>query len=110
MENAIKNLKIKTDLYMVDGNKSPKIKGYNIKAVIKGDQKHKEIAAASIIAKVTRDNIMKVYHQLYPHYNFKNNKGYGSKEHYEKLEKYGPSKIHRLSFNLKKKKKDAKPI
>ena len=109
MRRAVEDLNPQPENILVDGNLDPCL-DFKTECIVKGDSVSLSIAAASIIAKVTRDNIMKVYHQLYPHYNFKNNKGYGSKEHYEKLEKYGPSKIHRLSFNLKKKKKDAKPI
>ncbi|MDR0832011.1 MAG: ribonuclease HII [Bacillales bacterium] len=67
-------------------------------AIIKGDSKSLSIASASILAKVTRDKIMKDYSLLYPLYNFKQNKGYGTKEHFQALNKYGPCPIHRLSF------------
>lgn len=69
--------------------------------IVKGDQKHLCIAAASIIAKVQRDKIMQKIHLLYPEYNFSNNKGYGTKKHMNAIVKYGPSKVHRNTF-LKK--------
>jgi ribonuclease HII len=70
---------------------------------IKGDERIFTIAAASIIAKVTRDNIMREIDQLYPNYGFKQHKGYGTKFHLEKLAQYGPCAIHRLTFNKVKK-------
>lgn len=66
--------------------------------LIKGDARSVTIAAASIIAKVTRDEMMSKFHALYPQYNFEKNKGYGTKEHIESIKKYGPCPIHRLSF------------
>jgi ribonuclease HII len=65
---------------------------------IKGDDKSACIAAASIIAKVTRDRIMMDYHAEYPHYGFNNHKGYGTKEHMDRLREHGPCPIHRRSF------------
>ncbi|MDN3505682.1 MAG: ribonuclease HII [Simkaniaceae bacterium] len=67
-------------------------------AVVDGDQKAQSIAAASIIAKVTRDHIMMGYHDLYPEYGFKNHKGYGTKEHMDALDELGATPIHRMSF------------
>ena len=66
--------------------------------IIKGDAKSVSIAAASIVAKVTRDRLMVKYDELMPEYGFKSNKGYGSQEHIEALKKYGPSPIHRKTF------------
>lgn len=74
----------------------------NQKAIIKGDQKSFSIAAASIVAKVYRDRLMKTLGKKYPEYGFSQNKGYGTKKHQEALKKYGLSKIHRKSFNLSK--------
>ena len=68
------------------------------KPIIKGDSKSISIAAASILAKVTRDNIMYQYDEIFPEYGFKSHKGYGTKEHYEAIEKYGITRIHRKSF------------
>ncbi len=73
--------------------------------IVKGDQKSVSIAAASILAKVTRDHIMKGYDILYPQYGFKDHKGYGTKKHLEAIEKYGILEIHRLSYGPIKKKK-----
>ena len=70
----------------------------HVTSIIKGDAKSISIAAASILAKVTRDRIMKEYDALYPEYNFKKHKGYGTKEHLEALNTYGPCPIHRKSF------------
>lgn len=72
--------------------------GYSQTAIIKGDSQSVSIAAASIIAKVTRDAMMIKYHEEYPWYSFDKNKGYGTKEHYEGLKEHGPSPIHRRSF------------
>lgn len=70
------------------------------KGIIKGDNLSISIAAASIIAKTRRDAIMRAYHEEFPNYNFIKNKGYGTKEHLEALKKFGPTRIHRKSFNL----------
>ena len=89
---------------MVDGNRSPKIKNYKIKSIIKGDQKIPSISAASIIAKVKRDDIMKEYSYKYPEFGFEKNKGYGTKFHLNALKTNGPSPIHRMTFKPIKKK------
>ena len=68
------------------------------RGIVKGDSLSISIAAASIIAKTSRDAIMRAYHEIFPQYNFIKNKGYGTKEHLEALKKYGPSRIHRKSF------------
>jgi ribonuclease HII len=94
--------KIKFDYVLVDGFK---IKGFDNKlqkSIIHGDNISVSIAAASIIAKVYRDNLMRKMHRKYPQYNLLQNKGYGTKFHRKALKKYGLSKIHRTSFNLKK--------
>lgn len=98
MALAIENAKIKPELILVDG--PHKISGVNIAqlAVVKGDSLSLSIAAASVVAKVTRDWFMDCFDQVYPVYNFKTNKGYGTAEHIKALEKYGPCPIHRLSF------------
>ena len=98
MNRAIDGLKIKPDHALIDGNRVPK--GINVPCdtVVKGDAKSFSIAAASILAKVTRDRLLLEYDDLYPEYNFKKHKGYGTKEHYEAINKYGVCKIHRLSF------------
>ena len=103
MRRAIEELKVKTDFerVLVDGNRL--IKGYDGKqdAVVKGDSKSLAIAAASIVAKVTRDRDMINESKNYPEYEFERHKGYGTKLHRENLLKYGASKIHRKTF-LKK--------
>ena len=95
MQKSIKNLK--PDFLLLDGNF--KINS-NIpqRSIIKGDQKVISIAAASIIAKVTRDRIMQKYHKKYPQYGFAKHKGYGTKYHMEMLKKHGACPIHRKSF------------
>ncbi len=98
MNRAIDGLEIKPDFALIDGNRMPK--GISVPAftVIKGDALSCSIAAASILAKVTRDRLLLEYDKEYPEYNFKKHKGYGTKEHTEAILKYGPSPIHRLSF------------
>jgi ribonuclease HII len=97
MRDAISNLKVKPDILLNDAVTIP---GVSIKQVpiIKGDAKSVSIAAASIVAKVTRDRLMVEYDKVYPEYNFKSNKGYGSAEHIAALKKYGKCLIHRDSF------------
>ncbi len=90
---------IKTvDIALIDGNQ--KVTGIPIKqeTIVKGDSKSYSIAAASIIAKVYRDSIMEELDEIYPQYNFKNNQGYGTKEHIEAIKKYGVISEHRLTF------------
>lgn len=99
--DAVNKLKIKPNYILVDGYKVKKLK-YEQKGIIHGDSKCVSIAAASIIAKVYRDSLMIKLHKNYPQYNFLENKGYGTKYHRGALKKYGLSKIHRTSFNLKK--------
>ena len=97
MREAIASLNEKPDILLNDAVKIPKI---DIKQVpiVKGDAKSQSIAAASIIAKVTRDRIMEAFDILYPEYGFSGHKGYGSAAHIEALKKYGPCPIHRKSF------------
>lgn len=99
MKKAIGSIKNKPDFLMIDGSiKLPNCSTPQ-QAYIKGDEKIFAIAAASIIAKVTRDRIMREMDKLYPNYGFVKHKGYGTKFHIEKLKQYGPCPIHRLSFN-----------
>lgn len=98
MNRAINGLKIKPDHALIDGNRVPKGIKVPCDTVIKGDAKSFSIAAASILAKVTRDRLLLEYDEQYPQYNFKKHKGYGTKEHYEAINKYGVCEIHRLSF------------
>ena len=100
MRRAIEGLSVKPDFVLIDGNR---IKGMETphECVVKGDSKSISIAAASILAKVTRDRYMMELHEKYPEYNFAKHKGYPTKDHYDALKKYGASEVHRKSFNLK---------
>ena len=100
MRTAVSGLAVEPDYVLVDGDKSPSIKTDH-ETVIKGDSKSMAIAAASILAKVSRDRYITEMAKLYPHYGFEKHKGYGPKAHYEAIEKYGVCPIHRMSF-LKK--------
>lgn len=97
MNRAIEKLTPQPQLALIDGNRNSAI---NIpsRCVIKGDAKCADIAAASILAKVTRDRYMLEMAEKYPEYHFEKHKGYGTKLHYEALREYGPSEIHRPSF------------
>ncbi len=101
MNRAINGLDIKPDYALIDGNRVPKGIKIQSETVVKGDAKSASIAAASILAKVTRDRLMEEYDKEYPQYNFKKHKGYGTKEHTNLILKYGVSPVHRPSF-LKK--------
>lgn len=100
MKRAINGLEICPDYAIIDGNRAPNT-GIAEETVIKGDGKVMSVAAASIIAKVSRDRFMLKTAEQYPEYQFEKHKGYGTKLHYEMIEKYGISPIHRRSF-LKK--------
>ena len=100
MKRAVDGLSIKPEIALVDGNQTPPL-DCAVKTVIKGDAKSESIAAASIIAKVSRDRYMKEMAAKYPEYQFEKHKGYGTKLHYEMIEKYGICENHRKSF-LKK--------
>lgn len=100
MKRAIEGLELKPELALIDGNKSPETE-IQTETVVKGDAKSQSIAAASILAKVARDRYMKELDEKYPQYQFSKHKGYGTKLHYEMIEKYGVSPVHRPSF-LKK--------
>lgn len=98
MNRAIEGLNIPADYALIDGNREPKNCKIKCETVIKGDAKSMSVAAASILAKVTRDRLMLEYDIKYPQYGFKNHKGYGTKEHYEKIQENGICEIHRKSF------------
>ncbi len=103
MNKSIENLKIKSNIYLVDGNKfQPKMK-INYKCIIGGDNIFQSIAAASILAKVHRDNYMKKIDKIYPQFDWKNNKGYGTRIHIDKINQYGLCPFHRNSFKIKSK-------
>ncbi|MEK7340502.1 MAG: ribonuclease HII [Candidatus Rhabdochlamydia sp.] len=98
MRIALSGLKASADYLLVDGNQFiPKVLTPG-KAIIKGDASSQSIAAASILAKKTRDDLMQDYHKLWPEYGFSQHKGYPTKKHLEALESFGPCPIHRLSF------------
>lgn len=100
MNRAISQLDPGPDIALIDGNRTLGIEMLS-RSVVKGDSKCADIAAASILAKVTRDRYMMEMSEKYPQYHFDKHKGYGTKLHYEALREFGPSEIHRLSF-LKK--------
>lgn len=100
MKRAVEGLGVKADYAIIDGNRLPPLK-VDCKYIVKGDANSMSIAAASILAKVSRDRLMLEYAKKYPQYCFEKHKGYGTKLHTEMIIKYGPSKIHRMSF-LKK--------
>ena len=97
MRRAIDSLESKPDFVLIDGILAPR-SGFPQRAVVKGDSKSITIAAASIIAKVSRDRIMVEYDARFPTYGFSAHKGYGTKTHIENLRKFGPCTIHRKSF------------
>ena len=98
MERAIAGLDILPEIALVDGNKAPSLKGIEVFTIIKGDQKESCISAASIIAKVARDERLMVLDHIYPKWGFKRHKGYGTKIHIEAIKKYGITPLHRKSF------------
>ena len=100
MKRAIDMLPMKPDLALVDGNRAGDF-GLPVKTVVKGDSLSASIAAASVLAKVTRDDLMLTLAEKYPQYGFEVHKGYGTKAHYAALTEHGPSEIHRMTF-LKK--------
>ena len=100
MERALAQLAVKPDIALIDGNRAKDF-GLPVKTVIHGDSLSASIAAASVLAKVTRDDLMMQMAEEYPQYGFEIHKGYGTKAHYEALTAHGPSPIHRMTF-LKK--------
>ena len=100
MERALAQLTVKPDIAMIDGNRAKDF-GLPVRTVVKGDSLSMNIAAASILAKVTRDDLMLEMAEKYPEYAFEVHKGYGTKAHYEALRQHGASAIHRKTF-LKK--------
>lgn len=106
MKRAVDGLNIQPELAIIDGNRLPQL-SCNAEYVIKGDARSASIAAASVLAKVARDRYMKKLAEEYPQYAFDKHKGYGTKLHYEMIEKHGISDVHRKSF-LKKLNNDKK--
>jgi ribonuclease HII len=100
MHQAIENLNTRPEFIIVDGNKFKPFKNIPYETIIKGDGKYLSIAAASILAKTYRDKYMDKIHEEFPMYNWKQNKGYPTKEHRAAIKKYGITKYHRKSFRL----------
>ena len=98
MKRAIIKLKKKPSLVLIDGNKLPNIKNYNLKYIIKGDQKIPSISAASIIAKVSRDKFVTTLSKNFKNYRWDTNSGYGTREHIKSIKKFGVTKYHRKTF------------
>tara|TARA_Y100001936_G_scaffold243432_1_gene282264 strand:- start:453 stop:1025 length:573 start_codon:yes stop_codon:yes gene_type:complete len=98
MKRSIKKLKLKPSITLIDGNKLPKINGYKLKSVIKGDQKISEISAASIIAKVARDRLITKMSKKFSNYAWDKNAGYGTKQHLKAIKKFGITQHHRKTF------------
>ncbi len=97
MERAIAQLQVKPDMALIDGNREKDF-GLPVETVVKGDSLSASIAAASVLAKVSRDDVMLAMAEEYPGYGFEVHKGYGTKAHYEALRNLGPSPIHRMTF------------
>ena len=101
MHKSIEGLNIEPDFILVDGNLFKPYMNLEHKCIIKGDQKYQNIAAASILAKTYRDEYMSNLHLRFPEYNWLKNKGYGTKFHIDMITKYGRTKYHRKSFQIK---------
>lgn len=97
MQRALDKLNVKPELALIDGNREKDF-GIPVKTVVKGDSLSANIAAASVLAKVSRDDIMMQVAEEYPEYQFDVHKGYGTKAHYAALTEHGPSPVHRMTF------------
>ncbi len=100
MHLALDQLKTRPRLLLIDGNRFTKYKRLPHRCIVKGDATFASIAAASILAKTWRDEYMQQLHVEYPHYRWDSNKGYGTREHRDAIEKFGLCKYHRKSFNI----------
>jgi ribonuclease HII len=100
MKRAVEGLSVKADYAMIDGNRLPPL-DIPAEYIVKGDSRSMSVAAASILAKVSRDRLMLEYAEKYPEYAFEKHKGYGTKLHYQMIDQFGESPVHRPSF-LKK--------
>ena len=99
MKRAILKLTKKPYLVLIDGNKLPDLKNYNLKCIVKGDQKISSISAASIIAKVSRDKFITTLSKKFRNYGWDTNSGYGTKKHLSAIKKFGITKYHRKTFS-----------
>ena len=99
MKRAILKLTKKPSLVLIDGNKLPDLKNYNLEYVIKGDQKIPSISAASIIAKISRDRFITTLSKKFKNYGWDTNSGYGTKKHLSAIKKFGITKYHRKTFS-----------
>lgn len=97
MKRAVEGLRINADYALIDGNRMPPLE-INGETIVKGDAKSMSVAAASILAKVSRDRLCYEYAEKYPQYGFEKHKGYGTKMHTEAIKEYGPCSVHRMSF------------
>jgi ribonuclease HII len=100
MHHAVDKLSVVPELLLIDGNRFKKYKAIPHQCIVKGDAKFMSIAAASILAKTYRDELMEQLHGEYPYYNWINNKGYPTKSHRDAIRKHGASPYHRMSFRL----------
>jgi ribonuclease HII len=100
MHRALDQLKIRPELLLIDGNRFNPYKKVKHVCVVGGDAKYQSIAAASILAKTTRDMMMEQYDEQYPVYNWKKNKGYPTPEHKQAIADYGTTPLHRMTFNM----------
>lgn len=100
MQDSIVKLNPRPQYIIVDGNRFKPIEEIPYSTIVKGDSKYMSIAAASVLAKTYRDEYMNKIHEEFPMYNWKQNKGYPTKEHREAIRKYGTTKYHRMSFRL----------
>ena len=100
MRRAVSKLESRLDIVLVDGNRPIPDVDFDQKTMVKGDMRSLSIGAASIVAKVERDRLMAEYHGSYPQYNFRQNKGYPTREHRIAIHTYGPCEIHRKTFKL----------
>ncbi len=98
MNRAISGLSVAADFALIDGNRVPKDIRIPCETIVHGDARSCSIAAASVLAKVTRDRLLYEYDKEYPQYGFAKHKGYGTKEHYAAIREFGPCPVHRLTF------------
>jgi ribonuclease HII len=100
MHRAVDGLKIRPEYLLIDGNRFKKYQDLSHTTVVKGDGKYMSIAAASVLAKTYRDDYMMELHKKYPQYGWDGNKGYPTKKHRAAIKEFGPTPVHRMTFNL----------